>query len=170
MNRRPSKLGSRAQAVKIQIDGASRGNPGPSGIGIVLSDARKGKETHLALFLGQTTNNVAETCALLVALQEAARLGYRQVSVFTDSELLQRQATGVYRIKDQQLQLLHTLIQRLMKGFDRFEIWHLPREKNRTADRLANRAIAEELKRHPKLKHKAPPTQTLPAQPTFGFI
>lgn len=133
-------------ALKIQIDGASRGNPGPSGAGVVLSDSRGKKLKELSVYLGESTNNVAETCALILGLQEALRLGSLKVSVLTDSELLARQVTGEYRVKDKQLQWLHALIRNLTEAFDQFKIQHIPREENRAADRLANKAVTEGLK------------------------
>ena len=133
-------------ALKIQIDGASRGNPGPSGAGVVLSDSRGKKLKELSIYLGESTNNVAETCALILGLQEALRLGSQKVSVLTDSELLQRQVTGLYRVKDERLRLLHALINPLKESFERFEIQHVPREENRAADRLANKAVTQGLR------------------------
>lgn len=137
---------------------------------MVLTDSTNGKQTGLGFFLGITTNNVAETCALVLGLQEAIQRGYRRVLVFTDSELLQRQMTGVYRVKDPQLQLLHILVRQLVGGLEYFEIRHVPRQENKAADRLANQAIAQELKRHPKPKHKAVSSPKTSLQPTFGFI
>lgn len=101
----------------------------------------------LAIYLGEATNNVAETCALILALQTALQMGHSRVTVWTDSELLARQVTGVYRVKDRSLQWLHALIQNLRQGFELFEIQHVPRERNRKADRLANRAVTEGLKK-----------------------
>lgn len=133
-------------ALKIQIDGASRGNPGPAGAGVVLSDSRGKKLKELSVYLGESTNNVAETCALILGLQEALRLGSLKVLVLTDSELLARQVTGEYRVKDKQLQWLHALIRNLAEAFDQFKIQHIPREENRAADRLANKAVTEGLR------------------------
>ena len=132
---------------KVQIDGAARGNPGPAGVGIVISNEAGKRLKELAIYLGEATNNVAETCALILSLQEVSRLGAKRVAVLTDSELLARQVTGVYRVRDTQLQWLHVLIQNLIAGLDRFEIQHVPREKNRAADRLANRAVLEGLRK-----------------------
>ena len=134
-------------SVKIQIDGASRGNPGPAGVGVAVSTKAGKRLKELALYLGEATNNVAETCALIIGLQEVLRLGGKQVTVLTDSELLARQVTGDYRVRDLQLQWLHALIHHLISGLDRFEIQHVPRERNRVADRLANRAVAEGLRK-----------------------
>lgn len=132
--------------IKIQIDGAARGNPGPAGAGVVLSDPRGKKLKELSVYLGESTNNVAETCALILGLQEALRLGSRRVSVLTDSELLARQVTGVYRVKDERLRLLHALIRPLKESFERFEIRHVPREENKAADRLANQAVTQAMR------------------------
>ena len=139
-------MSRKPEALKIQIDGAARGNPGPAGAGVVLSDSRGKKLKELSVYLGESTNNVAETCALLLGLQEALRLGSGQVLVLTDSELLARQMTGVYRVRDERLQLLHALIRPLKESFERFEIRHLPREENKAADRLANKAVTAGLK------------------------
>lgn len=134
------------ETLKIQIDGAARGNPGPAGAGVVLSDSRGKKLRELSVYLGESTNNVAETCALILGLQEALRLGIGRVSVLTDSELLARQVTGVYRVKDERLRLLHALIRPLKESFERFEIRHVPREENKAADRLANKAVTQGLR------------------------
>lgn len=132
--------------LQIHIDGAARGNPGPAGVGIVLEEGAGHRAQEKAIYLGTATNNVAETCALILALQSALRMKAAQVEVFTDSELLARQVTGRYRVKDTHLQWLHVLIRNLIEGFDSFQIQHVPREKNRAADRLANRAVTEGLK------------------------
>ena len=158
--------------LKIQIDGAARGNPGPAGIGAVLTDESGHKLREISLYLGNATNNVAETCALIIALQEALKMGRVQVSVFTDSELLARQVSGDYRVKDPRLQWLHVLIRQLIEGFNRFSIQHVPRTKNKQADRFANRAVTDGLRRHPR---SHPPKQSISpdtspvtsSQPTF---
>lgn len=133
-------------ALKIQIDGAARGNPGPAGAGIAISDSKGRIVKELAVYLGECTNNVAETCALILALQEALRMGASGVSVSTDSQLLACQVNGEYRVKDKNLQVLHALIRPLAEGFDRFDIRHVPREENKAADRLANQAVNQGLK------------------------
>lgn len=154
--------------LKIQIDGAARGNPGPAGVGVVLMDGSGRRLKEVAAYLGEATNNVAESCALLVGLQEALKLGRRRVSVATDSQLLARQVSGEYRVKNPQLQWLHALIQELLKGFERFEIQHVPREQNRQADRLASRAVNDALKRLAKgSRKKSPAVRPDIRQPTF---
>ncbi len=154
---------------QIQIDGAARGNPGPAGIGVVLTQGNSRRKKEISTYLGIATNNVAETCALIIALQEAWKICAREVTVLTDSELLAHQVKGTYRVKNPQLQWLHALIQHLIQGFKHFEIRHVPRTQNRQADRLANRAVTEGLKRQPRSKPKPalPATPPDTRQPTF---
>ncbi len=125
------------------VDGASRGNPGPSGVGIAIFEKKESSKplAEIAVYLGETTNNVAEYCALLVGLQEAARRAAPAVEVFTDSELLARQVTGQYKVRDARLQWLHALVRHAAAGFSSFSITHIPREQNKKADRLANQAV-----------------------------
>jgi ribonuclease HI len=127
---------------EVHIDGASRGNPGPSGIGAVFAGSFKGE---LSRYVGETTNNVAEYLALLYALQEALRQGVSAVSIKSDSELLVRQMTGAYRVRDPHLRLFHDLARQMAGGFHAFSIAHIPREQNQTADRLAGQAISHQL-------------------------
>ena len=137
-----------ARSCEIYIDGASHGNPGPAGIGVVIKDAgRVGRDgraaaRELSHYIGETTNNVAEYLALVYALQEALQAGYRMVSVRTDSELLARQVSGVYRVRDPLLKLLHDVVHHLMRGFTQCSVEHIPRTKNAAADRLAGRAAS----------------------------
>ncbi|MCM8812237.1 MAG: ribonuclease HI family protein [Candidatus Omnitrophica bacterium] len=131
--------------VKIHIDGAARGNPGPAGVGIVISGR---KPVEMGLSIGEATNNVAETVALIIALQEALKRGEKRVLVCTDSELLANQVAGLYKVKDKQLQWLHAIIRSLTGGFDSFDIRHVPRAENRQADRLAGKAVIDGLREH----------------------
>ena len=129
------------RSCEVYIDGASRGNPGPSGIGAAFFDGGSKPVKQLSKYLGETTNNVAEYLALVYALQEALRDGYAAVLVKTDSELLARQLSGQYRVRDPQLRLLHDLARHLIDGFDRCAVTHVPRTQNRLADRLAGEAV-----------------------------
>lgn len=132
------------RSCEVYIDGASRGNPGPSGVGVVLAtDGGARPVGTLSKYVGETTNNVAEYLALLYALQEALRRGYTAVTVRTDSELLERQIIGRYQVRDRQLRILHGLALHLAGGFQRFTIAHIPRTDNRLADRLAGQAVRE---------------------------
>lgn len=93
--------------------------------------------------IGNATNNVAEYLALVYGLQEAVLLGFRQIVVYTDSELLANQVMGEYRVKHPTLRVLWDLVQHLRRGFDQFDIHHIERSKNSVADRLANDALAD---------------------------
>ena len=153
----------------LYIDGAARGNPGPAGAGVLLADSKGRSLREISVYLGEATNNVAETIALIIGLQEALRLGARKIAVFTDSELLARQVTGEYRVKDRQLGWLHAVIRNGVEAFDGFEITHLPREQNKRADRLANRAVDDGLKRNPGASRRSSPEVETPGQPSlFG--
>ena len=129
------------RSCEVYIDGASRGNPGPAGVGVAFFDGTARPVHQLSKYLGETTNNVAEYLALVYALHEALRLGYTAVTVKTDSELLARQVNGQYRVRDAQLRLFHDLALHLAQGFRSFSIAHVPRSQNEAADRLAGRAV-----------------------------
>ncbi len=123
-------------------DGASRGNPGESGIGIVLKDPQGTTVSLLGEYIGKATNNVAEYRALLRCLDLAAELGCTHLIVQSDSELMVRQLQGLYRVKDTTLKGHYTRVQTALKGAPfSFEIRHVDRSKNKEADSLANRAI-----------------------------
>ena len=130
------------QSCEIYIDGASRGNPGPAGIGAVFLDGKAKPVRQLSKYIGETTNNVAEYLALIYALQEALQEGYTDVRVKTDSELLARQVNGQYRVRHAQLKLFHDLALHLRNGFQAFSIMHVPRTQNTLADRLAGDAVS----------------------------
>lgn len=143
----PSKTDARAsrdfnpgKALIINVDGASRGNPGEAGAGAVLRNT-SGQALELKKYLGQTTNNVAEYEALIMALEEASRLGVREAEVRSDSELLVHQMNGVYRVKSPQLKPLYEKAVSLASGFGKMKFVHVGREDNREADRLANLAV-----------------------------
>jgi len=155
-------------ALTIAVDGAARGNPGPAGAGVAITDGKGKVVQEIALFLGETTNNVAEYAALLCALQASAQLGAKELRVQTDSELLARQLSGQYRVKDPTLRVFHALVEQLRKGFRRCEVRHVPREQNRAADRLANRAVDAGLRAAAKPTSIPTPLQD-PTQRTFRF-
>ena len=129
----------------INIDGASRGNPGPAGIGVMIREEGGPLERELWKYIGEATNNVAEYEALLLALGEAGKLKVAEVTIRSDSELVVRQVEGRYRVKHPRLAKLHSQVCDLMKALPSFHIEHVGRERNRRADALANRAIDEAL-------------------------
>lgn len=123
------------------IDGASRGNPGPASYAVVLRDPDGRVVTNLAKKLGRETNNVAEYFALLAALDYAAAHHVRALRVRSDSELLVRQIQGRYKVKSADLKPLHERATKMARQLEYFKIEHVPREANRDADALANSAL-----------------------------
>lgn len=129
----------------LYIDGASRGNPGPAGAGGCLQDAQGVTVRQFSKYLGETTNNVAEYLALIYGLHEALREGCSRLTVKTDSELLARQISGQYRVREPHLRLLYDLAVYLKEGFASCRVIHIPREQNKAADRLAGEAVKGKL-------------------------
>jgi ribonuclease HI len=126
----------------VHTDGAARGNPGPAGAGAILRDAADGTTVaEVAEPLGRATNNVAEWTAVLLALEEARRLGASHVDLRMDSQLVARQISGIYRVKHADLKPIHAAVMRLLSTFDGYSVGHVPRELNKDADRLSNVAI-----------------------------
>ena len=130
-----------SKSINIFIDGASRGNPGPSGIGIVFCDEQNSVIKKLFKFIGNATNNVAEYSALVYAMQEALIDRYDEVRIKSDSELLTKQLTGEYKVKNDNLRPYYDLFQHISKGFSKIEVISIGRECNSLADKLANKAI-----------------------------
>ena len=97
----------------VFVDGASRGNPGPAAIGVVFQDKKGAVLKPLSVKIGVSTNNVAEYFALIFALQEAIIMRVEELEVFTDSELLTKQLSGEYKVKDETLKRLHLLVKHL---------------------------------------------------------
>ena len=120
------------------VDGGSLGNPGPSGIGIVIEDPA-GKTLRLTKAIGRQDNNVAEYLALLEALQHAVSVKAGALHVFTDSEIVVKQMTGEYACRSPRLYSLHWMCRKLARSLD-FAIAHIPRENNLEANCLANHA------------------------------
>lgn len=130
-------------AVRLHTDGASRGNPGPAGAGVVLEAMPDGAPlAEIAEYLGRTTNNVAEYRALILGLQRALELGATSVEVVSDSELMVRQVEGRYQVRNAALADLARAVADLRRRFPQgFRIRHVLRGGNRRADELANAAI-----------------------------
>ena len=129
--------------IKIYIDGAAKGNPGEAGIGIVLLDAHGKSLFKIGCYIGHATNNQAEYQALIMALEKVLDLGRREIIVFTDSELIEKQIKGLYKVKNETLKQYHTRARDLLNRFQSFRMVLIPREKNREADRLASKAAQE---------------------------
>jgi len=124
----------------IYIDGACFGNPGPMGIGLVVY---KGKEKLMEVseYAGEGTNNKAEYLALIRALEIANKMGEKEVHIRTDSQLIERQIKGEYKVKNAGLKPLKAKADALMAGL-KVKIEHVTREKNEHADELAKRAVS----------------------------
>lgn len=138
--------GIKKASCYINVDGASRGNPGRAGAGAVIKDLDGNVIRELKEYLGIATNNTAEYKALLLALTAVTEMGIKNVKVFADSELMVKQLNGVYKVKSEDLKPLYTKAIVLSKGFDSFEISHVYRENNSLADSLANEAIDSAVK------------------------
>ncbi|MBI4056000.1 MAG: ribonuclease HI family protein [Elusimicrobia bacterium] len=127
--------------LKIFIDGASRGNPGPGSVGVVIQDARGKVVREFGKCLGFCTNNVAEYTAFLTALETAKNLKGTELSIYSDSQLLVRQFEGSYRIKKPELAQFMQKIRQWVRHFKKVSLTHIPREQNKSADHMANQAL-----------------------------
>lgn len=133
--------------LTVYVDGASRGNPGPSAIGVAIEDEKGGPQVRISSYIGETTNNQAEYAALITGLREATRLKAEHVDIKTDSELMVRQVQGSYRVRNANLRPLFDEVKQRLASFRSFTISHIPRSQNGTADALANQALDTRLLR-----------------------
>src|SRR5689334_4871614 len=129
------------ETLPLEFDGGSRGNPGPAGIGVVVRAKDGTPLVTLGRFIGRATNNVAEYRALITAMDEAKKLGARNIVIRGDSELIIRQMRGEYRVKHPDMKELYDEAQSLVSDFDSAKIEHNLRHKNELADKLANLAM-----------------------------
>jgi ribonuclease HI len=126
----------------IYSDGASRNNPGEAGAGVYIMQDNKPLEK-IARYLGQTTNNIAEYSAAIIGLEHAVKIGASRVKLLADSELLVKQMNGQYKVKNEGLKPLHAKVKELIAKIGSVEVIYIPREMNKEADALANKAIDE---------------------------
>lgn len=129
--------------LRIFTDGGARGNPGPAGIGVVMKDADTGETIkELQKYIGETTNNQAEYKAVIFGLEEAVELNPDSVMVVADSELLVRQLNGEYKVKNQGLAQRFLEVRNLETRLGKpVRYRHVPRDQNKEADALANKAM-----------------------------
>jgi len=127
--------------VIIYTDGMSKGNPGPASIGALICANDGCEMVTISQAIGRATNNQAEYMAVIAALKMAKELGAREVELRSDSELVVNQINGDYMVKNARLVGLHQEVMHLMEEFDRFNAVSIPREENKTADRLAAKAL-----------------------------
>jgi ribonuclease HI len=146
----------RAAAFQANIDGGSRGNPGPASYGVVVRNERGEIVAKFKKYIGRMTNNVAEYYGLIAALDYAQSHGVRALRVESDSELLVRQMRGHYKVKSPDLRPLFERAKKMSQTFDSFRIDHVYREQNAEADALANEAL-DETSGKPKPSAKAKP-------------
>ena len=131
----------RNQPLILHFDGGSRGNPGPAGIGLILTDEDGTPLYELAEFLGHHTNNIAEYTALLRGLAAAQALGASALAVHSDSELLVRQINDIYKVKNPALKTLHAQALAFIRALPNVTVSHVYRQSNTRADELANLAM-----------------------------
>ena len=130
-----------ADLIVVNVDGASKGNPGESGIGVAIFDKDLNLINEACDYLGVATNNVAEYKALILGIKLSAKYNAKRVLFKADSELMVKQIKGEYRVKNAQLKLLFTEAQSLLKKLPNWKIMHVPREENKEADLLANKGV-----------------------------
>jgi ribonuclease HI len=133
----------------IYTDGGARGNPGPAAIGVAIFDVANTHEPikTYGKYLGETTNNQAEYRALLAGLELAKEFDAKHIVCYLDSELVVKQITGLYKIREAGLQELAMDVIRAKNNFDQVEFKHIPREKNKLADQLVNEVLDKEAKK-----------------------
>ena len=127
--------------IQLYTDGASRGNPGKSGIGVVVLDGEKNILAEVSEYIGDATNNVAEYKALIRGVEKALEFSPSRVDIFADSELMVRQLNGRYKVRAPSILPLYNEARKLLGMLSESKVQYVPREQNSLADALANRAI-----------------------------
>ena len=132
--------------VILYTDGASRGNPGESGIGIWIGDEKQNSLKEFSKYIGSATNNFAEYTALIEGLKLCLDVTSEEVNAFLDSELVVKQLNGIYRVKNINIKPLYEQVVVLKNKFKKVTFTHIRREFNKTADALANKGINQKIK------------------------
>ena len=127
--------------VTVHVDGGARGNPGPAAAAAVVTDGDGTVLDEAMEVLGTQTNNVAEYRGLLLGARRALELGATEADFVNDSELIARQLTGEYKVKNAALRPLHEEAMETLAAFERWTVRSVPREQNAEADALVNRAL-----------------------------
>jgi len=141
LNTPTGSAGGQSHGCTIYTDGGARGNPGPAAAAGVIFDSRGEVLAEVTDYLGVTTNNVAEYKALIITLQRALELGCTSVAVKMDSELVVKQISGLYRVKDAKMVPLHAEVRRLLGRFESQSVEHVSRASNKHADKLVNSVL-----------------------------
>ena len=129
----------------LMVDGAAKGDPGEAGAGAVICSTDGSVVKELSRYLGHATNNLAEYERLLMGLEALLQMGAKKIQIQSDSQLLARQLSGEYRVKDEKLKGIFSKAMELLRQFDSYRLKHVYRDANKLADRLANRAIDQAL-------------------------
>jgi ribonuclease HI len=137
-------------AWRANVDGGSRGNPGPASYGVVIRDPKGEVVAKLKKYIGRMTNNVAEYYGLIAALDYAQSHHVRSLRIEADSELMVKQMRGAYKVKSADLKPLYERAHKMAQSFESFAIAHVYREQNAEADALANEAMDEAEGHKPK--------------------
>lgn len=124
--------------VILQTDGGARGNPGPSAVAAVFYNDDLEILNSYSEFIGNATNNTAEYKALILGIESALKNSYSNLDIRMDSELIVKQIKGEYKVKDENLKLLHAKARELLSKVEYYTISHVRREQNKEADRLVN--------------------------------
>ncbi len=127
--------------VVVHVDGGARGNPGPAAAGAVISTPEGDVLDEASEAIGVATNNVAEYRGLLLGLGRARELGAGEVEVVNDSELVQKQVNGLYKVKHPDMKPLHAAAMQALQDFERWTMRSVPRAQNADADALVNQAL-----------------------------
>jgi ribonuclease HI len=130
--------------VVVHVDGGSRGNPGPAAAAAVVSTPDGDVLDEAAVTIGRATNNVAEYRGLLLGLERARALGATEVDVVNDSELIAHQVNGRYKVKHADMKPLHAEALAALRGFERWSLRPVKRERNADADALVNQVLDAE--------------------------
>jgi ribonuclease HI len=125
----------------VNLDGAARGNPGPAGYGICVYDENEELIDQAYGYIGKQTNNVAEYTAMIALLDWAKIKGWKELTIRSDSQLMVKQLSGEYRVKNEVLAKLYTRVKLQLKFLTKYKIVHVKREFNKCADKMANKAV-----------------------------
>ncbi len=158
------------EAIVAHIDGGARGNPGPAGFGVHITDAHGHVLAELSEYLGHQTNNFAEYSGLVASLEWALEHGHKAVKVVSDSELLVKQIRGEYKVKSESLLDIYQEAKSLIRKLDSFSIRHVLRHMNKDADRLANAAMDKGMGRTQPSQAQGGAPSGSPVQEVNGIV
>ena len=127
--------------LTLRTDGACWGNPGPAAIGVSLEDSSGHKVRSLSKYIGRATSNQAEYRALIAGLEEAISLGAKYIHIKVDSELIELQIKGQYKVRHPSIKPLFEQTMNLLSRFESYDISRAARDENEAAHKLAQSAL-----------------------------